>query len=128
MYFKRDNELIEKVKNVVLANNLNAEQRNSIEKLVSRYESSTYKDWGDRSEFFNDMVDIMVNDFGFDDKGLAEKMANTHPTLQQNFMRMVYMFINNMANKSYYDDRNKNSVEFAKEVKEKVGEKYFSFI
>ena len=96
MYFKRNNELIEKV-NALIAESNNEELKNTLTELKSRYESSTYKDWGDRSEFFNDMVDIMVNDFGFDDKGLAEKMANTHPTLQQNFMRMVYMFINNMA-------------------------------
>lgn len=127
MYFKRDNELIEKV-NALIAESNSEELKKTLTEMKARYESSTYKDWGDRAEFFNDMVSIMVNDFGFDDKGLAEKMAYNHPTLQQNFMRMCYIFIKMMAEKSYYDDRNKNSVEYAREIMDKVGEKYFSFI
>ena len=48
---------------------------------------------------------------------LAKERATDHPTLQQSFMRMVTKFIEKMADKSYYDDRNKASVELAKKLK-----------
>ena len=126
--FKRNNETIDKVKNVVLAENLTPEQRNAVEELVREYERNTYNDWSDRHEFYRDIVDDMVNDCGFQDTELAEKMANNHPTLQQNFMRMCAKFIKCMAEKTYCDDRNRTSVEYAKAIKDNVGEGYFPFI
>lgn len=126
--FKRDSETIGKVKNVLLAENLTAEQREAVEQLVIDYERTTYKDWDDRHKFFHDIVDDMVNDCGFKDSELAEKMANNHPTLQQSFMRMCSKFIMFMAEKSYCDDRNRVSVEYAKAIMDNVGEEYFPFI
>jgi hypothetical protein len=45
---------------------------------------------------------------------LAKLMANDHPTLQQNKMRLVCGFIEQMANKSYVDARNQKSHTVAK--------------
>jgi len=44
---------------------------------------------------------------------LAELMANDHPTLQQNKMRLACLFIEQMANKSYTDARNEESKKIA---------------
>lgn len=126
--FKRNTETIEKVKKVILADNLTAEQREAIEELVKEHERATYKDWDDRHEFYRDIVDDMVNDCGFQYTKLAEKMANNHPTLQQNFMRMCANFIMRMAEKTYCDDRNRTSVEYAKAIMDNVGEEYFPYI
>ena len=45
---------------------------------------------------------------------LAELMAQDHPTLQQNKMRLACLFIEQMANKSYVDGRNETSQRTAK--------------
>ena len=126
--FKRDNETIEKAKKVILADNLTAEQRDAVERLVSKYENATYDKWEDRHNFYENMVEDMVNDFGFKESSLAEKMANNHPTLQQNFMRLCANFIMRMAEKTYCDDRNRTSVEYAKAIMDNVGEEYFPCI
>ena len=44
---------------------------------------------------------------------LAELMSNDHPTLQQSKMKLVCMFIEQMANKSYTDLRNEQSKKVA---------------
>ena len=44
---------------------------------------------------------------------LAELMANDHPTLQQNKMRLACLFVEQMANKSYTDARNEQSKAIA---------------
>ncbi len=44
---------------------------------------------------------------------LAELMANDHPTLQQNKMRLACLFVEQMANKSYTDARNEESKKIA---------------
>lgn len=127
-YFKRDSGTIGKVKNVLLADNLTAEQREAVEQLVIDYEKTTYNDWSDRHKFYQDIVEDMVNDCDFRYKELAGKMANNHPTLQQNFMRMCSNFIMRMAEKTYCDDRNRTSVEYAKAIMDNVGEEYFPHI
>lgn len=97
--------------------NLSEEQKKSINELLIKYKCATFKEYNDRHEFFRKQVEKMVNDFGFEDEKLAISMANDHPTLQQSFMRMVVQFIVKMADKPYYDDRNKASVELAKKLK-----------
>lgn len=44
---------------------------------------------------------------------LAKLMAQDHPTLQQNKMRLACMFIEEMAEKSYTDARNETSKKTA---------------
>lgn len=127
-YFKRDSETIGNAKKVLLADNLTAEQRKAIEQLVIDYEKSTFDKWEDRHEFYRNVVDDMVNDCNFRYMELAERMANNHPTLQQNFMRMCSNFIMRMAEKTYCDDRNRTSVEYAKSIMDNVGEEHFAHI
>lgn len=114
---KRDNELCKKVRKLLNADNLSQEQKDTIASLLVDYEFATYKEHNDRHEFFRKQVEKMVNDFGFQDDELAKSMANDHPTMQQSFMRMVVKFIEKMADKPYFDDRNKASVELAKKLK-----------
>lgn len=99
------------------SDNLSEEQKKAFKELLTEYEWATYKEHNDRHEFFRKQVEKMVNDFGFQDEKLAESRANDHPTLQQSYMRMVVKFIEKMADKPYYDDRNKASVELAKKLK-----------
>lgn len=127
MSAKRDNELIKKFEEIINSESDEQKKKVMIE-MQKSYESNTFKEWGDRTEFYNDIVDRMVNDFGFDYKSLAEKMANNHPTLQQSFMRLCANFIMRMAEKSYYDARNKASVQYAKSIMDNVGEECFPFI
>ena len=126
--FKRDSEIIGRATELLNSENLTPEQKTAVEELIKDYERTTYKDWDDRHEFYRDIVDDMVNDFGFQDTELAKKMANNHPTLQQNFMRMCANFIMRMAEKTYCDDRNRTSVEYAKAIMDNVGEEYFPYI
>jgi len=114
---KRNNELCEKIKSMLESDNLSEEQKKAFKELLTEYECATYKEYGDRHEFFRKQVEKMVNDFGFQDEELAKAMATDHPTLQQSFMRMVTKFIEKMADKTYYDDRNKASVQLAKKLK-----------
>ena len=126
--FKRDSETLGRVYELLKADNLTSEQKTAVESLVADYERCTYNDWCERHEFYRGIVESMVNDFGFQYKELAEKMANNHPTLQQSFMRMCANFIQRMAEKSYCDDRNRTSVEYAKSIMDNVGEEYFPFV
>jgi len=120
---KRNNELCEKIKAMLESDNLSEEQKKAFKELLTEYEWATYKEHNDRHDFFRKQVEKMVNDFGFQDKELAESMANDHPTLQQSFMRMVCLFIHEMAQKKYFDDRNKGSVSLAKELDPIIKEK-----
>lgn len=126
--FKRNTEFVDRVNEITNSVELTDEQKVALRELVSEYEYITYKESSDRHEFYRNIVDDMVNDMAFEDRKLAEKMANNHPTLQQSFMRMCVYFIKCMAEKTYYDDRNKASVEYAKAVVDNVGESYFPFI
>lgn len=108
MNFKRDNELLEKV--------MGSDHSSDVDVLVKKYENLTYDKYSDRHTFYEDVVSDMVNDMGFDYRGIAEKMANEHPTLQQSFMRMCVAFIKEMSEKKYTDGRNEHSVNLAKKI------------
>lgn len=120
---KRNNELCEKIQSMLESDNLSEEQKKAFKELLTEYEWATYKEHNDRHEFFRKQVKKMVNDFGFEDEELAKERANDHPTLQQNFMRMVCLFIHEMAQKTHFDDRNKGSVSLAKELDPIIKEK-----
>lgn len=130
--FKRKNAELEDTKALIAQlrknPNIPSSMVDSLEAIVADYVRCTFNEWDERHDFYADVVDDMVNDCGFRDDALAEKMANNHPTLQQSFMRMCAKFIGKMAIKSYADARNQSSVDFAKEVVEKVGDKHFPFI
>lgn len=114
--FKRDNELIESVKQIAETISNDNGERDAILKLVKSYEYVTFKEWKDKPKFTCDTFDSFTNDFGFADDAVAETMANNHPTLQQSFMAMCLKFIKRMAEKKYVDDRNRLSVEKAKKM------------
>ena len=105
------------------SDNLSEEQKKAFKELLTEYEWATYKEYNDRHEFFRKQVEKMVNDFGFQDEELAKERAKDHPTLQQSFMRMVCLFIHEMAKKEHFDDRNKGSVSLAKELDPIIKEK-----
>ncbi len=113
---KRDNDLLEKAEKTINEVCMTAEQRDTLNELCKKYRLSTYENHGDRHEYYRTMVGDMVNDFTFQDEELAEKMANNHPTLQQNFMRLCVGFIKRLSEKTYCDDRNRASVELAKKM------------
>lgn len=114
MRFKRNTEVITKALQITHSGKLNEEEAKTIDALLRAYCSTTYVEWEERHEFSRQFVSDMLNDFGFQDDELAAKMANQHPTLQQNFMRFVVKFLRLMAAKSTHDLRNKNSVQAAK--------------
>ena len=123
---KRNNELLEKVNNII--NTLPESEAKTLKELVSEYEWATFKEWSEKDEFYQHIVDKMVNDCGFNSKGLAKAMAKNHPTLQQSYMRHCLDFIQEMANKTYTDARNEAAVETAKKLMEYAKDAYLPFI
>lgn len=68
-------------------------------------------------EDFTNVVEDFVNTFSTDKLRMAgEELARMHPTLQQNFMRVVIAFIKAQSEKKYFDDRNKATVELSREL------------
>jgi hypothetical protein len=120
MSFKRDNELVEAISTKLPQ--MNEETRKLVEKLIQEYEWRTFAEWRDKDEFNANFVEHMVNDCGFDEKVVAEKMAFTHPTLQQSFMRLCLNFIKLMSEKSRFDARNESSVKMAKQIVEAISD------
>ncbi len=47
---------------------------------------------------------------------LSKTLRNMHPTLQQNWWRMVKQVAKDYRNIPYYDDRNRASLKFAKAI------------
>lgn len=75
----------------------------------------------------------VLNCSGFDYKGFAKIMCREHNTIQQNFMRAAYAFMEERAKESrFVDARNQATYNFCKKVTE-VFEKdsemvYFPYI
>lgn len=114
MRFKRNTDVITKALKIAHGGKVSEDEAKTIDELIRAYCSTTYVEWEERHGFSRQFVSDMINDFGFQDDELALKMANEHPTLQQNFMRFVVKFLRLMANKPMHDLRNKNSVQAAK--------------
>jgi hypothetical protein len=59
-------------------------------------------------------ISDFVNGAGINEvKELVELMAQDHPTLQQSKMRLVCLFVEQMASKQYTDARNEQSKQTA---------------
>lgn len=125
---KRDNELIEKIKSQMQDENISDGLKNSIDELIADYERVTFKEWAEKEKFFANSVSDMVNDCGFDEKQLAKAMSKDHNTIQQSYMRLFKAFVGFMAEKNFCDDRNKASVQLAKEINDKVKDAYLPTI
>ena len=128
MATKRKEDLVKQVNELIESGRLASEDCEVVKRLLDGYESNTFGEWSERHEFYRNIVDDMVNDCAFEDEKLAEKMAKNHPTLQQSYFRHVCKFIKKMANKDYYDDRNKASVECAKKMVGIIDETYLPCI
>ena len=122
---KRDNDVLSKAEQAINEIPMTDEQRDVLNKLCENYRLSTYENYDDRHEYYRTIVEDMVNDFGFQDEELAEKMANNHPTLQQSFMRFCIKFIKKMSEKTYCDARNSASVELAKKMMNAAEEEHY---
>ena len=114
---KRDNELVETITREIESGNVSVDTAKA---LLNAYKDNTYGEWSERHEWYRQIVEKMVNDCGFEEKALAEFMANNHPTLQQNFMRLCTLFIKEMSRKTYYDGRNEKSVLMAQRMAELI--------
>lgn len=127
MGFKRNEELVVKVCDILNTDKVTGEDRETIKSLLQAYKDKTYKEWEDRHKFYQDVVSDMVNDMGFDDNGLAEKMANEHPTIQQSFTRFVAKYIKKVRERGYADGRNQASLDFCEAVGD-LTDSYFPFV
>lgn len=55
-----------------------------------------------------------LNCMGIDYKRIGLNLAHDHPTLQQNFMRLIVNFIEAESRNEYVDPRNEGTVELCK--------------
>lgn len=124
---KRDENEVNAARQAI--ESLNETDRNAVENIIKKYESITIADWSEKDKYNENFVSDMVNDFGFNYKGVAKAMANDHCTLQQSFMRLCFEFIRQMSEKKYFDGRNEASVKLAKQIVESLGEEqYLPFV
>lgn len=72
------------------------------------------------SEDAFEIISMLLNNMTFNEKAVAKMLANQHPTLQQNTMRLAVAFISEMAQKEYTDLRNEASVQFAQKVDQQI--------
>lgn len=63
------------------------------------------------------IVESTINDYSFNPREFAANVMSFHPTLQQTFARLMKETFLAFAEKSYFDARNKNTVQLAKEIK-----------
>ena len=90
------------------------------------YKSATYD--SDRQGFYQTQLSRFVNSFDFDEKAAAKAMASDHRTVQQAYMRLVCSFIEEMAKQPSCDDRNRASVDVAKQLYEITKNAYLPLV
>lgn len=66
-----------------------------------------------------------INYISYNSTTVAKCLASGHPTLQQDFMRIVLAYIKEMATKNNYDLRNAGSVNIAQKIVERLEETDF---
>ena len=70
-----------------------------------------------------------INVMGYDGNAVGELLAHDHPTLQQDFMRIVVGFIKTQAEKDYFDLRNEATGKVCKKLNEVLtDEEYFPHV
>lgn len=79
--------------------------------MTSKGDTDTYK-----------IISQQCNYMGTNLIEVGKLLANDHPTLQQNFMRIVIGFIEEQATKEYSDLRNEATVEQCKKFRETYSE------
>lgn len=75
-------------------------------------------------------IESVLNNMGFDETAVAEQLANTHPTLQQSFMRLAAEYIYAQSEKEYFDGRNEATGKACKKLAQVLKEEgmHFPFI
>ena len=73
-------------------------------------------------EFAYFMSDFINGANSSEIKGVASKMANSHPTLQQGFMKLFMDFVESMSESNKVDNRNIDSVALAIEIMREIPE------
>jgi len=73
------------------------------------------------------MIESVLNNFGFDEPGVAKKLSETHPTLQQTFMRLCAEYIYIQSEKSSFDGRNEATVQACKLLRPVLEEHHLHF-
>ena len=74
------------------------------------------KEIDNRTEKTFSVLEVFINNVGADMDGLADKMASTHPTLQQKYYSLCAKFIKRMAEKTYTDARNEFAASQCKKL------------
>ena len=84
----------------------------------------------ERAEKDFETISGLLNNYGFKDHEVAEKLANDHPTLQQSFMRLCAEYIYIQSEKEYSDGRNEQTVKACKKLAEVLKDEglYFPLI
>lgn len=123
---KRDQQLCEKIEKVLQSESLSADDKKAITSLLNDYKSATYD--SDRQGFYQTQLSRFVNSFDFDEKAAAKAMASDHRTVQQAYMRLVCSFIEEMAKQPSCDDRNRASVDVAKQLYEITKNAYLPLV
>jgi hypothetical protein len=84
----------------------------------------------DRAKKDFNTIESVLNNYGFNESAVAEQLANTHPTLQQSFMRLVAEYIHIQAEKEYFDGRNEATGKACRKLAEVMKKEgmHFPFI
>jgi len=79
---------------------------------------------------YADEISRNINYMGSDLEEVGRILAWDHPTLQQNFMRVIIGFISEESKKDYSDARNEKTVELCRKLKSIIDDEpvYLPFI
>ncbi len=72
-------------------------------------------------------IERILNNMGFDETGVARKIAMTHPTLQQTFMRFCAEYIFCQSEKEHFDGRNEMTGKACKRLAQVMKEERLFF-
>lgn len=69
-----------------------------------------------------EQVAYSINSYNFNDAEFVKQMHREHRTLQQNFMRLIKLYIKETAALDNYDDRNEDSVMMCRKIMRRLDE------
>ena len=118
MTFYRSEDSVKVLEGLQQSDKLTREEKDALANVVFKYKTLTYGREDNANDFKARNISDIINDCLLDEAYVAKRLADEHPTLQQNFMRICRNFIKMMAEKTYYDGRNEASVEMAKKIVE----------
>lgn len=91
---------------------------------------TSYNDKSSKEAKLAKTIESAINDFGFNYEAFAQCIRYMHPTLQQNFFRLMVESIKFVADPTthFIDGRNKDSHELAKKLLPIVNEYPLSYV